>query len=471
LKTERLKGAVVSALLITSLIVPLLISAGTARGQNIGWIRQFGSSATDYAYCVAVDSSGNVYVAGKTDGVLPGQTSSYESDAFVRKYDGSGNEIWTKQFGPGSSDRANGVAVDRSGNIYIAGTTFAALPGQTYLGGDGDDFVRKYDGSGNEIWTRQFGSSDYDGAYGVAVDGSGSVYVAGETGGALPGQTKSSDWFVMDVFLRKYDGSGNEIWTRQFGSREGRGSASVAVDSSGNAYVAGSGALLGQSSSGPYDAFVRKYDGSGNEVWTRQFGSSAEDSAGGIAVDGSGSVYVAGCTVGVLPGQISSGGPDAFVRKYDSSGNEIWTRQFGADGPDVANGVAVDGSGNVYVAGAISIVFPGQNFFTSNGFLRKYDGSGNEIWTRQFEKEGDSEAYGVTVDVSGNAYIAGMTWGALLGQTNLGDGDAYLIKFVEAAPGEGTAAPSGGSNWPLIAGIVVAVVVIGIAAGVYIRRR
>ena len=208
--TESFKGALLSTLIIASLASPLLlISAKAAWGQEIVWIRQFGTFANDHATDVAVDTSGNIYVAGETVGALPGQTSSGDWDVFVRKYDGSGSELWTRQFGTFATDHTTDVAIDASGNVYAAGYTGGALPGQSSSGFD-DAFVRKYDGSGNELWTMQFGTSTYDYAESVAVDASGNIYVAGETLGALLGQTSSGG---LDAFVRKYDSSSNELWT------------------------------------------------------------------------------------------------------------------------------------------------------------------------------------------------------------------------------------------------------------------
>jgi len=456
---ERLKGTLLSALMIASLMLPLLIiSAEVAWGQEIGWIRQFGTSAYDYAYGAAVDGKGNVYIAGVTGGRLPGQTrSGGPGDAFVRKYDGSGSEVWTKQFGSPDYDEARSVAVDGKGNVYVAGFTLGAFPGQAYLGEvETDAFVRKYDGSGNEIWTKQFGTSDWDDAQGVAADDEGNVYVAGFTLGALPGQASLGG---SSPFVRKYDIAGNELWTRQFGSGHAIG---VAVDASGNVYVAGYGEVLpGQTSLDGWSAFVRKYDGSGNEIWTREAG------AGGVAVDVSGNVYVAGGTQGALPGQSSSGGLDVFVRKYDSSGNELWTKQFGTSARDEADDVAVDGLGNVYVAGRTDGAFPGQTFSgVIDAFVRKYDSSGNEIWTKQFGSSARDDAGGVAVNGEGDVYVAGLTLGAFPEQMSSGDADVYLIKFGKLAPGEGIAP----TRWPLIAGIVV-IAIIGVGLAVYIKRR
>jgi len=403
--------------------------------RDIGWIRQFGTSGRDQASGVAVDTSGNIYVAGTTGGALLGQTSSGGYDAFARKYDDSGNEVWTMQFGTSADDGASGVAADASGNVYVAGGTDGTLPEQS-SSGSWDAYVRKYDGAGSELWTMQFGTSTDDIAFSVAVDISGNIYVAGTTGGALPGQTSSGGY---DAFVRKYDDSGNEIWTMQFGTSGLAYAYGVAVDAPGNVYVAGiiSGALPGQTSSGGYDAFARKYDDSGNEIWTKQFGGTlAYDVAYGVAVDASGNVYVTGLPEGALPGQTSSGGYDAFARKYDDSGNEVWTKQFGTSANDEASSVAVDASGNVYVTGATEGAFPGQiSSGNYDDFVRKYDDSGNEVWTKQFGTSANDYANSVAVDTSGNVYVAGSTYGILPGQASSGGSDAFVVKFVQIARG------------------------------------
>ena len=158
----------------TILAVALLSALGLS-AQEIEWIRQFGAAGPAFEFASAVDADGNIYVTGLTDGTLPGQTSVGEVDAFVRKYDAEGNELWTRQFGTSSSDLALGVAAD-AGGVYVAGWTGGTLLGQTSAG-DYDAFVRKYDSEGNELWTRQFGTSSSDGSRGVAAD-AGGVYVS-----------------------------------------------------------------------------------------------------------------------------------------------------------------------------------------------------------------------------------------------------------------------------------------------------
>jgi hypothetical protein len=398
---------------------------GVTTGQE--WIQVMGEYLTS-AHGVSVDMEGNVYVVGETGGTLPGQERAGGNDVFVRKYDGNGKEVWTRQFGTEDEDCAHRVFVDVEGNVYVVGYIRGTLVGQEWAGKK-DAFVRKYDGNGKEVWTRQFGTERDDEAYGVSVDREGNVYVVGVAGGTLPGQKGEGK---ADAFVCKYDDNGKEVWTRQFGTEGDDIAFGVSVDDTGNVYVVGqiTGLLSGQEWAGEKDAFVRKYDGNGKEIWTRQFGTGGWDSAFGVSADGVGNVYVVGVAGGTLPGQKGEGRIDAFVRKYDGNGKEVWTRQFGTEGLDFARGVSVDKAGNVYVVGAVEKAFPGQRGAGGNdAFVRKYDGNGEEIWTRQFGTEGLDEAHGVSVDGGGNVYVVGQIMGPIPGQAGWSDINAFVRRY------------------------------------------
>ncbi len=397
------------------------------------WTPQFGTSGEDRATSVSVDGSGNVYVAGYTEGTLPGQTSAGGVDAFVRKYDSAGNLVWTSQFGTSAKDVANSVAVDGSGNVYVVGDTLGTFNGQTGTSpGISDAFVRKYDSAGNVLWTQQVGTTNGEAEHGngVTVDGSGNVYVVGDTTGALSGQANVG---ANDAWVRKYDSDGSVLWTRQFGTGTGDGAASVSVDGSGNVYVAGTtwGNLAGQGNAGGNDAFVRKYDSAGTALWTRLVGTANTDVGDTVLVDGSGNAYLVGLVSAALPGQTSAGAQDGFVRKYDSAGSVLWTQQFGTSSGDFVQAASMDGSGNVYVAGMTGGTFAGQTSPGENdAFVRKYDGTGAAQWTRQFGSSGDDQATGVSIEGSGNVVVAGWTNGTLPGQTNAGDDDVFVTRLI-----------------------------------------
>ncbi|MBN2113010.1 MAG: hypothetical protein JW785_02665 [Acidimicrobiia bacterium] len=326
----------------------------------------------------------------------------------------------------------------------VAGLCLGALPG-----------VEAAEGQVN--WTRQFGSTGYEIARAVAAD-SGGVYVAGDVEGVLPGQTAAGDF---DVFVRKYDPAGKHLWTRQFGTAGEDHGYGVAVDVSG-VYVVGGveGALPGQSLAGSVDAFVRKYDPDGKHLWTRQFGDigvGSEFSAEygrGVAVDATG-VYVAGHTSGCLPDQEYCESRDAFVRKYSHAGKHRWTRQFGTNDVDEANGVAVDATG-VYVAGMTYGVFPGQTTYPGawnmdpDAFLAKLDHAGNQVWARQICSTSGSNYFdfGWGVAVGGAAvYVVGSTRAVLPGQTSTGGEDAFVRQY-DPAGGEGWTRQVCGSEVP-----------------------
>ncbi len=156
----------------------LLAYPSDVQAQNYDWIIQFGSSVSTSTLDITSDSDGNLYITGNIQGAFPGQVSSGYSDAFVRKLDGNGNEVWTRQFGTSQPDGAAGIAIDQQGNIYIGGYTRGIFPGQVSAGGN-DIFVRKYDNNGNVIWTRQFGTSYEDSASKLVVDNTGNIYFVG----------------------------------------------------------------------------------------------------------------------------------------------------------------------------------------------------------------------------------------------------------------------------------------------------
>ncbi|MEG4995347.1 SBBP repeat-containing protein, partial [Microcoleus sp. B4-C5] len=412
---------------------PLPEEVEPPNNQKPIWTKQLGSSAIDRPRGVAVDAFGNVYMAGGTLGSLDGNVNasgsgSNQSDPFITKYDVSGNKIWTRQIGStgwdfytdvtvdgvgnvytvgennglgtvngavtltkwnsnggqlwnrviDSSyyDWASGITTDSSGNLYIAGRTDGSLAGGN--AGSSDAFVAKYDSWGNQLWIRQSGTWANDVARSVATDAAGNVYVAGLTEGSLDGNLSAGG---TDIFVTKYNNAGTKVWTRQLGSTASEGSISeaernvaISVDSTGNIYVSGTteGSLQGNTNAGGKDAFVAKYDTWGTRLWTRQLGTSGEDRSMGVAVDTSGNVHISGWTTGALDGKTNSGGTDAFVTKYDSSGNKLLTTLLGTTVTDASRDVAIDRNGNVYITGWTDGSLNGAGAGSHDSFVTKY---------------------------------------------------------------------------------------------------
>lgn len=326
---------------------------------DVLWGRQFGSSNRDEATAAGVLPKGDVfadiYVAGKTYGAFPNQVSAGDLDAFVRKYNNAGDELWTRQFGTEYPDQALAVRPDALGNVYVTGTTDGTLPGWTRPlvdGNHGSDnasatFLRKYDAAGAEVWTRQFIGSPAALANSLAVEGGGTAYVGGNSVGCLPGALKAGG------FVAKYDDSGTLIWQHEFPSLFVQ---AIALGSGSNIFVLGHNSLT-------------KLDSSGAEIWKRALNLGPMALVTALTVTSRGAALVAGAVPDALPGHTSAGGRDAFVAMYDADGLQVWTNQFGTSGDDQADAIAFDGVSPsdgypVYVAGWTLGVFPDQSDLT-----------------------------------------------------------------------------------------------------------
>jgi hypothetical protein len=399
-------------------------TSGADEVECVEWNRHVGTTATDWGNAVAVDGNAGVYVVGQTQGVFDGWSAAGGWDAFIAKYDLAGNELWTRQIGTAGDDVALGVAADDDVGVYVAGYTAGALDGQSSAGGD-DAFVMKLDGAGNELWTRQFGTATLDRALGVAADRGGAVYVTGWTGGDLDGESLAGS---TDAFITKYDAVGTRLWTRLLGAPTLDQANAVAVDGSGGVYLVGhtSGVLDGEMSNGGRDAFLAKFDDVGTRLWVRQLGTPGHEDANAVAADGGG-VYVVGGTDGEFPGQVSAGLLDAFVTRYDGAGEEAWTHQFGTPEPDEAFGVALDERGRVHVVGRTAGTLDGHD--SSAGwdvFVVQYDDEGAKQWSRQFGTSSGTDGQAAAAYGRGRILVAGLTSGELPGATSKGGIDAFV---------------------------------------------
>jgi hypothetical protein len=354
----------------------------------------------DVSYAVAADGLGGVISAGSTKGYLPGGPPGTPSiggwDAFLAKYDATGRQ-WIRQFGTTLDDEVFGASMDDLGGVYVAGRTFGDLDGAgpEFNHGQFDAFLSKFDATGNLQWTRQFGTSGsdvgtsgWDVVYGMTTDHLGGVYLTGSTEGDIDAGGPGSHYGSRDAFLAKYDSAGGRQWIRQLGSLYGDEAYGVAADGAGGVYIAGyTGSDMDGVGPGPFgegDGFLSKFDAvTGNLQWTRQYGTSRGEflgsSRGGIAADGLGGIFVASVTEGdfIGGGPGSPGGWDMFVRKFDAAGAHQWTWQYnsgwlhGYPNEDVAHAVVTDGAGGVYVTGYAIGDHGGTGYATKSGLLIK----------------------------------------------------------------------------------------------------
>ncbi len=426
--TRSALTAIASGLqLLRTFTVTLLLAAplAPAAAQELQWVRQMGTAGYDWANGVAVDNAGNVYITGMVAGITadgPGFGSGY---IFLAKYTAAGEVLWTRQIGAGTGDGARGVAVDGAGNVYITGLAAGDLAGPA--AGGGDIFVAKYDAMGTQLWIRQTGTSAYDDATGVAVDGAGNAYICGNTFGDLGGPI-AGDGSQRDVFLAKYDASGALLWIRQTGRTGPDEATGVAVDRTGNAYITGTTyGSLGGPLIGGTDFFLLKYDSQGILLWSRQNGGPSYEDARGVAVDSAGSAYVTGLTVGSFarPNPV---GMDYFLAKYDAVGTLLWVRQAGETYSDGASAVAISEEGDVVIAGATIGEAGWANLFRSDTLLAKYSASGSRIWQRAARSGMSAPVWGLAVDQQGSIYTVGYTESDY-GGTNAGGTDMFLARY------------------------------------------
>jgi hypothetical protein len=267
----------------------------------------------------------------------------------------------------------------------------------------------------------QFGTSGVARVQAAASDGT-YLYVCGYTNGSLNGQPFAGK---QDVFVQQWDQNGNVLWTREIGTPDFDRAYGIAVNANG-VFVTGrtNGAFPGQTNSGGIDAFVAEFDTSGNQVWLTQFGTSSDDRGWGIALDDTG-IYIAGRTEGSFPGYTNQGGDDAYTAKFDFNGNMLWLNEFGTPQFDRGTAVATDATG-VYSSGYTDGALAGSSYGSLDYYIRKYDTAGDVLWTIQFGTPKYDQVWAAATDASG-LYIGGATGGSLPGQT--AKGGFFLAKY------------------------------------------
>jgi hypothetical protein len=409
-----------------------------------------GGSGNDNAVAVAVDAAGNSYLTGDTvspDFPLsePAQSQpAGQKDVFVTKVNAAGTAwLYSTYLGGGGNDSGRAIAVDSSGNAYVAGLTgsldFPVVnPYQAALAGLQNAFVAKLNQTGSGlIYSTYLGGSSIDQANGIAVDSSGAVFVAGDTVSSnFPTRNplQASLAGGKDGFVTKIDPSGASLAYSTFlGGSANDTARAIALDASGNANVVGETAssnfpilnAIKVLLTGLSDAFVSKINAAGSAfIYSTYLGGSANDGAYGVAVDAAGNSAVTGATSSPnFPAKnalraTAVGGLDAFVVKLNPSGSAfLYSTYLGGTSDDIGLAVAMDGSGNVYVAGQTSSSdFPVQGAVQTvyggnlDGFVTGISASGASLLYSTFLGGSSPDgAVGIASDSLGNAVVTGGT--------------------------------------------------------------
>ncbi|MBN1670582.1 MAG: SBBP repeat-containing protein [Kiritimatiellae bacterium] len=408
------------------LTTPVLIGAAVfAEFPGRRWTRILGSGSDDGARGVAVDGDGYVYVAGPAGDAFGGQTNAGGSDACLLKFDAGGTRLWTRLWGSGSDDTPAGVCAGISNCLYVAGSTAGEFDGQPYAGSN-DVFLTKLTPAGDREWSRIWGSAAPDYAYNIcpAADGT-RVYVVGATDGAFFGGTNAGS---PDCFLTAFDANGDPQWSQIWGSDWDDSAYGVCVDPAGSVYVAGEtfGSFHGQTNTGNSDLFLSKFDSSGNWQWSRIWGSFFFDYGRAVCVDESTNVYVLGGTSGAFDGQTNSGGEAFCLSRFTADGTREWSRIWALPPALFAT---TDGTNLLYAAGndGVAYVEPFNDLI-----LTACDVNGDLHWTSVWGSVASDLTFlgpCVALDSAGALYRAGETAGSFDGQTNAGAKDMCLSKY------------------------------------------
>lgn len=406
MKSTFLKRLVVAA------TISLLAYSYAYSQSKIIWSKLFGSLKDEYVMNYVSDKDGNLYIAGKTTGIID-KVNFGNNDGFLTKIDPSGNLIWSRQFGTTGEEDVQCCAIDESGNLYITGSTTGNLQGINK--GKEDIFIVKYSNDGKALWTKQSGTEGIDVARGILAVDKGFIYITGNTDGKL-GQATSGK---TDCFIMKLDKDGKQIFTTQFGTPEDDYSYSVTGRKGSDIFVCGStwGALTGKNK-GFIDAFEGEFNENGDVIKYNQFGSEGFDIAEIIRLDDDNNIYVGGTTSGNF-GAEQIGEGDCFLIKLNPNGDISWTNQFGTKNNDGLRSIAFssENSDNLLVSGILNLP-PGD------AFVRMYGKDGKMQWEKIFE---GCSGKCVTFDGKGNYYHVGLTgteaFGKLIGLHNY-----YIVK-------------------------------------------
>jgi len=397
---------------------------------------QLGGTGDDRVKSIATDRLGNIYIAGLTDSVdfplknaFQGQLTGHH-EVFVTKLDPTGqNIVYSTYIGGTVSDAATGIAVDPLGNAYVTGVTnspdFPTTPGVVNESPTGV-FMLRLNPAGDRLGYSAIVAGSLSQSAGIAVDRVGGAYITGTTEGDVPvtpgaydttpppiDPTSTFPINSADAFVLKLNGSGGLSYATYAGQTHEYSpplsplilpiANAIAVDGSGSAYIAGW-------------SFIMKFNATGSGlVYSANVGRSDGDAANAIAVDSQGNAYAAGETVDA----------HAFVSKFDATGQVIFNTSSGfqsllsGEGVDAAQGVAVNSAGNIFVAGYTSSRgfpqrSPVQEMFsptgTNSGFLAELDSSAHLLFSTYVGDTRAFEVTGLALDPSGQPVFCGNTY-------------------------------------------------------------
>ncbi|MEI6490020.1 MAG: T9SS type A sorting domain-containing protein [Bacteroidota bacterium] len=428
----------------------------SAQTPNCFWAKQSsapfsGGNNIAVGNKVAADLAGNVYVTGRfnTNATLFGTTTLANQGFFIAKYNSTGGFLWAKgQTGIYSSVGLD-IITDNAGNAYVTGSfgNSITLGGITLTSAGSDDgFIAKYDSMGTIQWAKRFGgASGYESGNSLTLSANGNIFVAGSftsstmTIGSST-VTNNANTGLKDIFIAKFDVNGNALWAKGCGGAKNDSPNGIALDATNNIFITGTfmsstmvvgGTTLHNSVTTNNDAFLIKADSLGNFSWAKSIeatGGYAESY--GLATDALGNIYFTGDFKGgsavfgtnTVPNLSPIDSNNIFLSKYDAGGNEVWTNTgYGTSGGRGAYDLAMDASGNIYIAGGFgggSVSFGTTTISStvgSSSMVVKFNQAGSFQWGYGAGGTGSmslGDALGIAVG-PGNVYFTGTYMGTM----------------------------------------------------------
>jgi hypothetical protein len=417
--------------------------------SDADWGSLFGDGQDQTPKSIAVDSMGNVVVAGSFKGTLtlaPGVavTSIGARDFFLAQFDSMGTPLWIKRFGDAADNGTSiHVAIDKANEIIIAGgiTGKADFGSGAFLpaagGGSSDIFVAKYGQTGTFQWAQVVGDALSQDASSVVTDATGNIILGGQYQGTFsysgngPAAANGSDGFVTKLMP-----NGTPLWSKRLSDSPAKATdvqsvVDVAVDSQNNIVFTGyfqtsvSVGAINISELGGGDIYLAKLTPSGSEQWAKAFGTTSIDFGNAIAVDSADHILLTGYfsssgTINFGGGTISAQGLyDGFIASFNSAGIHQWSKRFGSPNdnsgiPDEGRDIAIDKADNVLLTGLLygTANFGGAaDMLTSAGgsdvFIAKLDTTGAHLWSKIFGDLNDQTVGGIATDpVTGQVLLA-----------------------------------------------------------------
>jgi len=341
-----------------------------------GWFKHYGGTSVDQGYSGQQTSDGGYIVAGFTQSYTYGN-----KDFSIYKLDSSGNKVWFKHYGGSNDDYGYSIQQTSDGGYIVSGTT------DSYTYGSSDFAIYKLDSSGNKVWFKHYGGTNFDSGREIQQTSDGGYIVAGYSLSYTNGDE--------DFAIYKLSSNGNKVWFKHYGGTGEDIPSSIQQTSDGGYIVAG---YANSYTYGLNDFAIYKLNSSGNKTWFKHYGGTVNDSGYEIQQTSDGGYVVAGLTQSYTHGSF-----DFAIYKLDSNGNKVWFNHYGGSETDLAGSIQQTSDGGYVVAGYTeSYTYGGYDFA-----IYKLNSSGNKVWFKHYGGSNDDYGYSIQQTSDGGYIVTG----------------------------------------------------------------